>query len=326
VIESDADLALLTTGIGQYPRVLVTPGTHNATAPIDLEAHGVITFVGCDRNNSILNVGFCISHTGANGYFLKIGQNTRELGDFSIVSNVTQYDTTVNVNNDVYIIYCPLYSQYPTTNIHDITIDSPMFAYENTSGTPTPWTRVFAMKGANAGFDGAIGRKVGFDGSVTNCYFANLWFGIMYFSNIESCKFSSVSSSITECINITSCTITGSDSSSHGISNSYSVSGCTVYNTNSYGFSSCYGVTGCRAITTSSKGTGFHLCQEISACYSTGYSNGFGMCDHMSACSVYYAATYGFDACQYVSSSYVGYAPTKWFDCTKVDSDSCNNV
>lgn len=325
VIESDADLALLTTGSTTYTKVLIAPGVYNATAPIDLDAHGVVTFVGVDRDNSVLNVGFCVSHTGVKGYFLKIGQNTKEMGNFTIASDTTQYDTTVNVNNDIYIIYCPLYGTYPATNIHDITVDSAMFAYENTSGTPTPWTRTFGMLGPNAGSSASQGQIIGFNGSITNCYFANLWFGIQYFSNISGCKFSSIANNITECVSITSCIITGSSITQNGISNSWSVTGCTVYDANNRGFSSCFSVAGCRAISSLLTGNGFYLCWEISGCYVAGHQYGFHMCERVSACRCYYSATYDFTYCNYVSSSFSASSPPKWSNCTKVDSDSCNN-
>jgi hypothetical protein len=330
VIESDADLALLTTGTTVYENVLVAPGTYTALAPIDLQSHGVVVFVGCDRSSSILNVGFCISHTAEEGYFLKLGQNTKEMGNFSITSNVTQYDTTVHINNDISVIYCPIYSEYPTTNIHDITMDSPVFAKENTSSSAEdsrPWTRTYAMKGPFVGSDASRGAIIGFDGTIINCYFKNFWFGIVYFSNITNCRFSDIGTSISSCVNISSCVIYGSDITTYGMTNSYSVTGCTIYNAQTNAVRSCFNVTGCRAISSySTTGVGFYLCPQVTGCYSTGYAIGFQYCRIISACRTYFVSTYGFDTCEYVSSSFTKNGSSEWYNCTKVDSDSCNNI
>jgi hypothetical protein len=85
VIESDADLALLTSGSTIYKNVLVAPGTWTTEAQIDLSAHGVERFVGISPNVSIIDLYFPRT---ALSPMIYCGNKT-EIGSLTFISTYT---------------------------------------------------------------------------------------------------------------------------------------------------------------------------------------------------------------------------------------------
>jgi len=102
VIESNADLALLTSGSTTYKNVLVAPGTYTATAQIDLDAHGVERFVGTNRKSCTID----LDYEGTVGVaMIKCGVDTVSIENLHIISSTTQPDVSfyvigISVNGD----------------------------------------------------------------------------------------------------------------------------------------------------------------------------------------------------------------------------------
>jgi hypothetical protein len=114
VIESDEDLALLTTGTTTYTNVLITPGTYNINSTLRLGDHAVKRFVGYGINQSILNVNYVLS----SGAAINADSNIVDIGGFRLTTSQTQ--TYVSA----YWIFLQTVSSSGIINVHNIKIDS----------------------------------------------------------------------------------------------------------------------------------------------------------------------------------------------------------
>lgn len=159
VIESDADLALLTTGTTKYTNVLITNGIFNLNSPIDLSAHSVKNFKGLGINQSIINVNFALSSQFA----ITTGEQLVYIGDFSIASNYAMSGTTDTNHGYVFI----------TSRTTD-------FIYVNN-------LKIIGYGVTGVGIRGS--SNFGLVG-VSGVYISNCRYGMLYLANISNCYIS----------------------------------------------------------------------------------------------------------------------------------------
>ena len=328
VVESDEDLAKLATGTDIYRKVLITEGTYGFTSQLDLEAHGVEVFVGVSKE-AILSVNFLLNSTVDTA--IKCGSNLVDFGLLSITTN-----QTLSPSAGYHII---LVNDISTTNFHDIHI----------YGFNRCWIGI--ARGVFANDKSTIQR----------CLIEDTSYGFLRMNNLSNCFTDGTEYGYYSCQYVVNCTsinntydgfvgcsyvtsIRVDTCGGNGFSHCSLLSQCSANNCTNYGFRNCNYVNSsggqyngtaffdCKNLTNcaddSSIDVGFDHCYYLSSCKATLSPTLFYYCNNISSsvANGAFVSTYGFDNCSYISSSIADNCTTDWNACTKVDSDSCNNI
>lgn len=247
VVESDADLALLTTGTTEYKNVLITDssdytngavsGAFSVTDTINLGNHGVQRFVGLGNNASIINANFVLDSFD---YVISCGNDLRIISDIAIISSVTQTDNTATVLSN-------FSSEAYKSSAQNIFISN---------------------------FDGAcIGIRAK---NVINCKVLDVYIGFKICSNCTCCAASDVSyAGFVSCIEMSNCDVFNCDI---GFFLSRLLTSCTVYDALTYGFQKCTRISSSE---TEGCTTGFYDSDYISSCAANSGTNGYIDCKHV---------------------------------------------
>jgi hypothetical protein len=258
VIESDADLALLTTGTTTYENVLIAPGTYNINAQLNLSTHGVKRFVGCGVNQSVLNINYIASASTA---VINCGDSLLRLSSFRLTTNKTQ-------TNNAYWIYFSGYGGFITT-ISDLKIDS--------------------MNNKGTGLQGYLTTSQNHY-NVSVVEISNCLVGMSDLVNITSCYIHNCPTGLNECNGITSLRIY--NSSSTGFYNCGGVSSCYVTNSGT-AFYLCYRVSSCSVVDST---IAYDMCFLLSSCHVLGCSTAFISCFNIASSKAEYC-NIGWSSC-----------------------------
>ncbi len=324
VVQSDADLALLTTGITTYSRVLITKGTFAVTAQIDLDAHSVEVFIGLGQT-SIIDLNYEESIGNA---MIECGDDLVDIGNFNLISSTGQTD------NDMSIIRFTGVTEFTAHNINIDSFDNKGYGFIITSVTPA-YHNLFLCSVSNVyhafnntNNSSCIAYSCGSHGFI-NCNFienSKSWFntgsGFYNTNYLSNC--------------------TAQENIVDGFYNGVLVSSCVALKNGRYGFNNCnalssvisqentnHGFQSCADISASTaldNVDGFNTCDKLTAC--TSYSNssdGFKSCDVLSGCYATTNSGNGIDACTYISSTYsISNTGDDWTGNTNIDYDSTN--
>ena len=258
VVESDADLALLTTGTTTYKKVLITEGTWAVTTKIDLDAHDVEVFAGVGQS-SIIDINFVI---GAGNEAIKIAYVTGIFKELKIISSATQTQSTGIVINCGYS---------PTCYFSNVTI----YDFD----------------------DFCVGFANGFECSFLTCVVVGCFIGFNYCYTLINCDVDAVAVGYENCGKLTNCTAQSVDgygfstchelSSCQGSSNASSgfyaceyLSSCRGNSNLSSAFSGCNYISSSIA---NNSITGFSYCKNIVSSHAKNGTTGIINCTYISA-------------------------------------------
>ena len=244
VIDSDAKLALLTTGATTYKRVLITnsenyttgavSGKYATSSQIDLDAHSVEAFVGFGKNCQI-----SINYTGTAGVaMIKGGSDLLDLGNFRVYTTATTHPDTaifISINNS------------SSSYIHDLLVT-----------------------GLNKHGRAFVGGTTSYNVKYERCNASYTYYGFYASRDLHTCKTSSCNDGFVNCDFLNSSK--GLSSDNDGFVNCDNMTICWAYNNTGDGFSSCENITG--SLSTGNTGYGFNGCDYITSTKTTGNTAG----------------------------------------------------
>lgn len=238
VIESDADLALLTTGSTTYENVLIAPGVYVASTTIDLTAHGVKRFVGVNKTSCTIDLDFVIGNT-TNDAGVYCDSTVLDLGNFTIKSSTSQTSAFTVIK----------FSSIAYAYLHDINMSETNFNGDSVSS------------------HGLLGASTSTNyGTIERCYFGYLSIAINTMRNITNCGFYACQTAVYGSFGVVNCYSVGLSDSGYGFQANWMMSNCHARSHN-YGFESCYMISSCYSF---GNNIGISGCYYISATYSFG--------------------------------------------------------
>jgi len=218
VVESDADLALLTTGTEEWKNVFIAPGVYNLYEPIAFNSHKIRIFKGCGTRTEI-RVKFDIQ----NGSAFYLGWYLSYFGDLDITVDNAQTGNLANFPSVVDISDITLW--YPM-EIHRVRINC---SYSNLVGMT---------------HSGSISSLSKFYCHVSDCLAKGaMGIGFYLVENMVNCRAYQCDIGFRSCHRLSNCRT--QSTVSIAFKGCEFIATCTSYSSTGTSFDSCYAVSSC---------------------------------------------------------------------------------
>ena len=299
VIESDADLALLTSGTTTYKHVLVTPGTWNVSTTIDLDAHGVERLVGLG-NQSIINYTFTTDIP-----VIKCGEDLTLLNGLKIVGT--------NSSGTTYARYIIIDAILPV----NATLSN-LFIQTGTSGNYGVGVYGNYTDNVVVTNSYALYCYTGFYNctAISNCYAENCYYGFEDCYSMSSCSSRYCNSGFRDCTGVTSCYVR--DCTFSGFLTCSNLAGCRSHDNGQYGFRFCVYISAC--LSELSTVAEFSYCTNISSSVGSGFGVGWEGCTYIDYDSIDCDQEWAYNSIAVTTSGTV--LPTGTYNIIKTSADN----